>query len=247
MFNNHRFASNNLNYSYFIIKYHNYDFITLAVELIILTFWHLINVLSDWKFVSRFLPDLVSICNFLRNILYLRMIGVFFHHICLCLTIIWLSVDIAENLGPKHNSNQSFFICHWNLNSITAHNYLKISLLRAYNSLHNFNVVCISKTCLDSTTALVDKNFEIAGNNPATIKRGGVCVYYKRLIALRLIVVHYLQECLIFEILIGGNLCNFISLYRSLQFRKTNRFLLIYNVLLELFSVHLCPLFFFLK
>ena len=32
---------------------------------------------------------------------------------------------------------------------------------------------------------------------------------------MRLIDVHYLQECLIFEILIDGKLCNFISLYRS--------------------------------
>ena len=32
---------------------------------------------------------------------------------------------------------------------------------------------------------------------------------------MRLIDVHYLKECLIFEILIGGKLCNFISLYRS--------------------------------
>ena len=32
---------------------------------------------------------------------------------------------------------------------------------------------------------------------------------------MRLIDVHYLQECLIFEILIGGKSCNFISLYRS--------------------------------
>ena len=32
---------------------------------------------------------------------------------------------------------------------------------------------------------------------------------------MRLIDVHYLQECLIFELLIGGKSCNLISLYRS--------------------------------
>ena len=40
-------------------------------------------------------------------------------------------------------------------------------------------------------------------------------MYYKSFPALRLINVHYLQVCLIFEILIGGKSCNFISLYRS--------------------------------
>ena len=46
-------------------------------------------------------------------------------------------------------------------------------------------------------------------------KSGDVCVYYKRSCALRLIDVHYLQEFLIFEIVIGGKLCNFIFLYSS--------------------------------
>ena len=91
------------------------------------------------------------------------MIGVYFYHIWLSLTIIRLCGDIEENLGPKCNSNQSFAIRHWNLNSIIAHNYLKVSLLRAYISLHNFDAVCISEAYLDSTTALDDENLEIAG------------------------------------------------------------------------------------
>ena len=221
MFNNRRFASSSLYYSYFSKKYQNYNTFTLAVGLIILTFCHLINVLSNWKFISRFLPDLVGICNFSRKILYLSMIAVYVHHIWLSLTIIRLSGDIEENPSPKRNSNQSFSICHWNLNSITAHNYLKVSLLGGYISLHNFDVVCISETYLDSTTALDDENLEIAGYNllradhACNSNRGGVCFYYKSSLALRLIDVHYLQECLIFEILISGKSYNFISLYRS--------------------------------
>ena len=150
------------------------------------------------------------------------MIGIYVRHIWLSLTITRLSGDIEENPGPKRNSNQSFSICcYWNLNSITAHNYLKISLLRDYISLHNFDVVSISETYLDSTTALNNENLEIAGYNllgadhPSNTKRGGVCAYYKSSLTLRLIDVHYLQECLIFEILIGGKSCYFISLHRS--------------------------------
>ena len=146
MFNNCRFSSSSLNYSCFSKKYHNDDTFPLAIRLIILALWHLIHVLSNWKFRSWFLPDLAGICNFSRKILYLSMIGVYVHHIWLSLTIIRLSGDNEENPGPKCNSNQSFSICHWNLNSITAHNYLKIFLLRAYISLHNFDVVCISET-----------------------------------------------------------------------------------------------------
>ena len=132
MLNNPRFSSSSLNYSYFSKKYHNDDTFTLAIGLIILALWHLIYVLSNWKFRPRFLPDLVGICNISIKALHLSMIGVYVHHIWLSLTIIRLSGDIEENPGPKCNSNQSFSICHWNLNSITAHNYLKKSLLRAY-------------------------------------------------------------------------------------------------------------------
>ena len=199
MFNNRCFASSSLNYSYFSKKYHNYDTFTLAVGLVILAFCHLINT-SNWKFISRFLLDLVGICNFSRKILYLSMIGVYINHIWLSLTIISLNGDIEENPGSKRNSNQLFSICHWKFNSITAHNYLKISLLRAYISLHNFDVVCISETYLASATALDDENLEIAEYNllmadhASNSKRGGVCEYYKSSLALRLIDVYYLQN-----------------------------------------------------
>ena len=97
MFNNRRFASSSLNYSYFSKKYHSYDTFTLAIGLVILTVWHLINVLSNWKFKSLFLSDLVGIWKFSKEILYLSMIGVYFHHSWLSLTIISLSGDIEEN------------------------------------------------------------------------------------------------------------------------------------------------------
>ena len=161
MFNNRRFSSSGLNYSYFTKKYHSDDTFTWAIGLIILVFWHLIYVLSNWKFISQFLPDLVSICNFSRKILYLSVIGIYVHHIWLSLTIIRLSGDIEENPGPKCISNQSFFICHWNLNSITAHNYLKIYLLRAYISLHNFDLVCISETYLTLPRHLMMKILQL--------------------------------------------------------------------------------------
>ena len=38
MFNNRRFSSSNLNYSYFTKKFHNYDIFTLDIGLIILAF-----------------------------------------------------------------------------------------------------------------------------------------------------------------------------------------------------------------
>ena len=45
------------------------------------------------------------------------------------------------NLGPRPNSSKCFSICHCNLNNITSHSFIKVSLLSAYNAVHNFDMV----------------------------------------------------------------------------------------------------------
>ena len=63
---------------------------------------------------------------------------------------ILLSGDIETNPGPKPIARQSFSICHWNLNSISAYNFTKISLLTAYVLVHNFDIICLSEAYLNS-------------------------------------------------------------------------------------------------
>ena len=70
-------------------------------------------------------------------------------HIWVCSILITLSSDIENNAGPKPSSCDEFSICHWNLNTITVHKFIKISVLRAYVSIHNFNILCLSETFLD--------------------------------------------------------------------------------------------------
>ena len=36
------------------------------------------------------------------------------------------------NPGPKRNSTETFSFCHWNVNSISSHNNVKMFLLKAY-------------------------------------------------------------------------------------------------------------------
>ena len=49
-------------------------------------------------------------------------------HIWLYNRTIDLSGDIEKNPEPRTSSSQNFSICHWNLNSITVHSYVKIFL-----------------------------------------------------------------------------------------------------------------------
>ena len=49
---------------------------------------------------------------------------------------------------PKLNFFQNLSICHWNLNITAAHNFIKVSLLIAYNPIHKYEfsmgrMICI--------------------------------------------------------------------------------------------------------
>ena len=51
-----------------------------------------------------------------------------------------LSGDTEKNPGLRSSSSQNSSICHWNLNSITEHSYVQISLLKAHLSIHKFHI-----------------------------------------------------------------------------------------------------------
>ena len=129
--------------------------------------------------------------------------------------------DIEQNPGPKPNSCQSFSFCHWNLNSILAHNFIKLSLLRACIAFHKFDVVCLSETYLNASISLDDDSLEVPGyklfraDHPSNTKRESGSIYYRNYLPLKILGIQYLQECINFEIIIGGKLRRFVSLYCS--------------------------------
>ena len=123
--------------------------------------------------------------------------------------LILLSTDVELNPGPKRASTSNISICHWNLNSISAHNYTKLFLLKAYIVVHKFEIY-LSETNLDSSTTSDDDDLAISGYNvirsdhPSNNKRGGLCIYYRNFLLLRVLSMQYLQECINFELNIGG-------------------------------------------
>ena len=88
--------------------------------------------------------------------------------------------DIEENPGP--NCSPLTF-CHWNLNGLTAHDSTKISLLQAYITQYNYDIICLTETCLNSSILSDDNRITIDGYNlirsdhPSDLKKGGVCMY----------------------------------------------------------------------
>ena len=136
--------------------------------------------------------------------------------------MICLSGDIEKNPGPIINYAQGFKICHWNLNSIPTDNFVKIPILEAYATTHNFDLICLTETFLDSSYPNDDPRLQLTGysilrvDHPMNIKRGGVCIYYKD--HLPLICkpnLTPLDECLVFELKVGNKKCFITVLYRS--------------------------------
>ena len=93
-----------------------------------------------------------------------------------------LSGDVEINPGPQFKRYQEFSICHWNLSSIATHGFIKVSLLKVYITIYNYDVICLSETYLDSSIPSDDNDLEIPGydliwaDHPSNSKQGGVCV-----------------------------------------------------------------------
>ena len=145
----------------------------------------------------------------------------YIHYVWSCSLAIKLSGNIKKNPGSKANFCDCLSICHWNLNSISAHNFIKLSGLLAYISVNKIDIICLSEIYLDSSIPSDDENLELPGynlvrtDNPTNTNRGGVCIYHHNSLPLKVIDIDVLNECINFEMRIGGKLCSILYLYRS--------------------------------
>ena len=114
--------------------------------------------------------------------------------------------DVELNPGPqKDSSKPNFSIAHWNLNVIAAQNFFKLSQLKAYNTLHSYDLICLSETWLDSTTFIDSNDLSLKCYNlhrvedPDNVTKGGVCVNYKEILAVQFLQTK-LDECIASEV-----------------------------------------------
>ena len=90
------------------------------------------------------------------------------------------SGDIETNPGPSISFIKFY---HWNLNGLAAHDFVKMLLIEAFITTHNFDIICLSETFLDSSIDISDTRININGHSllraghPSNTKRGSVCIY----------------------------------------------------------------------
>ena len=91
--------------------------------------------------------------------------------------------DIESKPDPRCKYSQCFNFCHQNLNSFPSHNYSKVPLLQAFNTMHRFDLICLSETYLETSISIDEGSLIIDGyklifaDHPSDTKRGSVYIY----------------------------------------------------------------------
>ena len=144
----------------------------------------------------------------------------FFYNVFISIFILKAG-DIELNPGPKKIPHSYFSCCHCNVNNLATDNYSKVLALKAYNSTYKYDFICISETFLDSSFEPDDKDLMLDGyklirsDHPSNTKRGGVCIYYKESLAVRLVGIISLPECLVCEVTVQNIKGYIVVMYRS--------------------------------
>ena len=130
------------------------------------------------------------------------------------------SGDTEINPGPMKSSRLNF--CHWNLNAIAAHDFVKVTLIEAFIKANNIDIMCFPGTFLDSTIPLNDERLCIKGylmtraDHPSNTKGVGVCICYEEYLPLiRKIDICILNEYIVNEVTVNNESCFLTCLYRS--------------------------------
>ena len=123
--------------------------------------------------------------------------------------MLFLSWDTVTNRGKKRNLNNHSTIYNWNRNSLSAHNFAKVQLSKAYLVVQRFDIECFSGTYLNSSFPFYDEIFYIPGyviargNCPVKSKREGLCIYCKNCLPWKVLNIKFLHEHIAFDLQSG--------------------------------------------
>ena len=66
------------------------------------------------------------------------------------LTLLYMLI-LEKKSRSKKTKKKSLSVYHWNLNSLPAHNFWRLTQLKAYISMYKQDFICLSETYLDSS------------------------------------------------------------------------------------------------
>ena len=85
--------------------------------------------------------------------------------------------------------------------------------------MHKFDIICISETFLNNTYEDNDLNLNgyslLRAGHPSNAKRGGVCIYCKETLELKIISISHLNESHFCKVTIRSKQCITGTVYRT--------------------------------
>ena len=118
-------------------------------------------------FIYFLLMCKVSITNLCLSKLAIRLMfhwkAFFILSLLFICSLLLLHGDLESNPGPRNSKNHLPSFCHWNLNSLPVHNFSKMLLLKAYNTICKYDFICLSGTYRDSSIPSDHVSLELEG------------------------------------------------------------------------------------
>ena len=137
--------------------------------------------------------------------------------------LLTLSSDVHPNPGPlqtDQNFHSGFLsFCNWNLNTLSKDEFYRISLLEAHNTLFKYDIISLCETSLNDGITVPEN--ALPGylyhplNNPNGERNGGVGIFYKDSLPLRIRDDLSFGECLVTELKFGHKKIFFTVFYRN--------------------------------
>ena len=147
---------------------------------------------------------------------------------------VWVSLlhlilcpDIHPNPGPTHsNIVTEIFLSfgNWNLNTLCKKDFSRITLLEAHNTEYNYDIISLCETSLDTTIKVPDMpgyKFHSC-NHPDGNRSGGVGIFYKESLPLKIRKDLSFNECIVCELIFGHKHIFFTVLYRNPQYKANS-------------------------
>ena len=211
---------------------------TLLLTYLVLTRWYIAAItLSDFPILdylclyttrtSLYMIKLIPLLSYTYTIAFVSHFSPLFKlpyelSTFWILNLLLLSGDIHPNPGPplSEEFNSGFLsFCNWNLNSLATNDFHRITLLNAENTIHKYDIISLCETSLNEETvvppdAIPGYNFHPL-NHPSGGRHGGVGIFYKDSLPLRIREDLSFDECLVSELRFGRKKIFFTVFYRN--------------------------------
>ena len=142
--------------------------------------------------------------------------------------ILLLSSDIETQPGPHPMglndpvggfSGSFFSFCNWNVNTLSKDDFQRVSLLEAHNSIFKYDIISLCETSLNDDTKVPENTLKgyhfFSSDHPSGDKKGGVGIFYKESLPLKIRSDLSFDECIVAELIFGRKKIFFTVLYRN--------------------------------